>query len=364
MSDNGPGRRVALAHEWLDARAGSEKVFEALARLLPAADLFALTRSQGVPFDLGGREVTTTFLQRAGPLRDRRDLTLPLMPLAWSLQRAGRYDLVITSSHACAKGFRPGRRATHLCYCHTPLRYAWDPQVDLRARGLGPGRRALLAALRRWDRGSTRWVDSFAANSTVVRDRIRDRYDRDAVVIAPPVDTEFFQPGDRASPPFALALSRFIPYKRLDLAIATCVRLGLPLTVAGSGPGEASLRALAAPAGHLVTFEIRPTDERLRELYQQAAVVLFPAEEDFGIVPVEAQACGTPVVAFGRGGALDTVVDGRTGALVADQDAASFASAVEAVLGAGDRRDACRRNAERFSPAVFAARVTEWIAGA
>ena len=357
-------RRVALAHEWLAARTGSEKAFEALARLFPEADLFALTNTLGDGFDAGGRKVATTFLGRAPLLRDRRDLALPLMPLAWRTVTRRRYDLVLTSSHACVKGFRPGRDALHLSYCYTPMRYVWDPHDRRsglhRLAPLGPS-----AALRRWDRRAARWVDSFAAISTAVRDRIERCYGRTSRVIHPPVETDFYTPGDAREPalppqPFVLACSRFIAYKRLDLAILAADRVGLPVVVAGRGPQEGALRALAEQVRVPVTFELAPTDDRLRDLYRAASAFLFPALEDFGIVAVEAMACGTPVVALAEGGTADIVVDGSTGALVAGQDVESLATGLQRALELDDPA-ACVRRAASFSREAFDARVLAWV---
>jgi len=354
---------IAIAHEWLAARAGAEKVFEALAEAYPSADLYALTREPGVPFDFGGRDVRTTFLDHES-LRQRRDLTLPLMPAAWRLLGArSSYDTVITSSLACAKGFAPGRSATHFCYCHAPMRYAWQPEIDRRSHPAGPLVDVGLKWLRRWDRRSADWVDSFAANSTAVRDRIRDFYDRDAEVIHPPVDTEFFTP-DADAPkgePYVFAISRFIAYKRTDLAIEAATRAGLPIVVAGSGPLEDELRATAERVGADARFEIQPSDERLRELYRGAAVLVFPALEDLGMIPVEAQACGTPVVGLDEGGTRDTVVDGVTGIRVKEQTVDAFAEAIRAVVASPPDPAACRAHAETFSRAGFIQRVLEWV---
>jgi glycosyltransferase involved in cell wall biosynthesis len=358
--------RLALAHEWLDARAGSEKTFEALARLFPGADLYALTDTLGPAFDAGDRTIATTFVDRIPALRDRRALALPFMPLAWRTVTRRPYDLVISSSHACAKGFRPGRDALHLCYCYTPMRYVWDPH-DRRSGahhlgGLGP-----RAALRRWDRRSARWVDSFAAISSAVQDRIERYYGRPSRVIHPPVDTAFYCPGPYGpalpAGPYVLACSRFIPYKRLDLAIGAADAAGVPLVVAGKGPAEGALRALAAQAQVPVTFELSPSDERLRDLYRGASAFVFPALEDFGIVAVEAQACGTPVVALAEGGTADTVVDGVTGALVASQDVEAFSKGLQRALEL-DAGAACVANAEAFSVARFGERVLAWVADA
>ncbi|HET9444435.1 MAG TPA: glycosyltransferase [Acidimicrobiales bacterium] len=351
---------MALCHEWLSDRHGSEKTFQAMAEALPDADLHALTWNRDrVPFD---RPVATTALDRLGPLRDRRDLLLPVMPLAWRYSTRRRYDVVVTSSHACAKGFRPGRAALHLCYCYTPLRYVWFSGVDRRGP-IGPAQRLAARGLRAWDRGSARWVDEFAAISGAVRDRIRDVYGRPARVIHPPVDTDFFTPApEPVRPGFALAVSRFVPYKRLDLAVRACRAAGCPLVVAGAGPEEGRLRHLAAVLKADVTFVIGPSDEALRELYRTASALVFPAEEDFGIVAVEAQACGTPVVALAAGGSLDTVQPGRTGVLVRTTDEAEWAAAVDQALRSGTEVDACRAHALSFSGSRFRAQLRDWVA--
>lgn len=360
--------RVALCHEWLGDRTGSEKTFEAMAQAAPDADLFALTWERSTDFAFGGRRPSTTFLDRAPVIRDRRRLQLPLMPLAWRYASRRRYDLVVTSSHACAKGFWPGRDAHHLCYCYTPMRYVWLPDVDGRARA-GPLTSLPRAGLRAWDRRSAAWVDDFAAISEAVRERIERFYGRRARVIHPPVDTDYFTPSPSPSPQeakgdYALAVSRLIRYKRIDVAIRACHALRYPLVVAGSGPQEAALRALARELGAPVRFVIAPDDDQLRDLYRGARALLFPAFEDFGIVAVEAQACGTPVVGVAAGGSLDTVVPGVTGVLVEDDagdDVASVRRGLEHVLAQPPLAQACRTNAERFSTGRFIDEFRAWL---
>lgn len=357
----GPHPAVALAHEWLAGRHGSEKTFAAMAAAFPEAALHALTWDRAAGPDLGGRPVATTVLQRIGPLRDHRALQLPLMPLAWRYASRRHYDVVITSSHACAKGFWPARRAVHLCYCYTPMRYLWLASVDGRGRP-SRARAPVERWLRSWDLASVRWVDEFAAISTAVAARIRELYGREAAVIHPPVDTDHFTPAPvRPVPAYALAVSRMVPYKRLDLAIRACHRAGIPLVVAGGGPQEQVLRALAGRLGADVRFVVDAGDDELRDLYRQAAVVVFPAEEDFGIVPVEAQACGVPVVALARGGTVDTVVPGVTGVLVADQDEEAFAEGVAGAVAGRFDPGACRDNALRFSAGRFRDRFVDWV---
>jgi glycosyltransferase involved in cell wall biosynthesis len=362
QSPPGSGASIALCHEWMAQWTGSEKTFAAMADEFPQADLYALTVNADLGFPSDGRRVTTTFIEGLRPLRRARALQLPLMPLAWRSVSHRAYDVVITSSHACVKGFRPGREALHLCYCYTPMRYAWLSEVDRRGHA-SRLQAAGKAYFRRWDRISAGWVDEFAAISTCVRDRVRRFYDRDATVIAPPVDTDYFVPAVESPrrDDFALAVSRLVGYKRIDLAIRACVRVGYPLIVAGTGPEERALRALAAGLRGDVTFVTGPDDAGLRDLYRRARVLVHAGEEDFGIVPVEAQACGTPVLAYGVGGVVDTVLPGLTGVLVADQDERSLAEGLEDLLGRSLDPLACRRNAERFGARRFRAQLREWV---
>lgn len=367
--------RTALIHEWLEGRSGSEKTYEQIALAFPDADLYALTREPDGEFDFGGRRVTTTRLDRA-VFRDRRAATLPLMPLAWqTLPRQDEpYDVVITSSHAFANLARPTADArTVLCYCHTPARYLWLPDLDDRAGRLNRLLAPVRSVLRRVDRRGADRVTAFAVNSAEIAGRVRTFYDRDAVVIPPPVETDFFTPaGDEpvstvhASLPdeFVLAISRFVPYKRLDLAIETAANVGLPIVVAGSGPDEARLRDVARNAGADATFVIGPDQDRLRTLYRRARLVVFPAFEDFGIVPVEAQACGTPVVALAAGGTLDSILPGETGMLAPEQTVAAFskftAAALDELADGTLTAEACRANALEFSGDRFRTRIREW----
>lgn len=362
----GERSEVALCHEWLGDRHGSEKTFEAMASAVPTADLFALTWDRSSRFDFGGREPRTTALGRLPHSLLSRKAQLPMMPLAWRYASRQRYRVVVTSSHACAKGFWPGREAVHLCYCYTPMRYAWLPDVDQRATR-APARATAERLFRRWDKASARWVDEFAAISTVVRDRVRRFYSRDAAVVPPPVDTAFYTPapsGTRRAATFVLVASRLVPYKRIDVAVRAAHLLAVPLVVAGAGPEEARLRALARTLGARVSFRIAPDDEALRGLYRSASALVFPGTEDFGIVPVEAQACGTPVVAFAAGGALDTVVPGVTGVLPGAQTSEAFAAGIVDALDMGTDEAACRASAERFSADQFLASFRAWVTAA
>ena len=346
--------KVALVHDWLTGTRGGEKVLRELSLLFPDATLFTLFHFPGtVPAEIERLEIRTTFLQRlVSPARDYRKLLPLFFPAAESWDLAG-HDLVISSSHCVAKNAKKEPGAVHVCYCHTPVRYLHDQFEDyFRARpawvrALG---RAARLPLARWDERTARRVDAFLANSGNVQGRIRRIYRRDAAVVFPPADTGFYAPGPPATRRGFLVVSALAPYKRLEDAIEAANRNRWALTVAGFGPEEARLRRLA---GETVRFVRTPRDEELRDLYRTAEAVLMPGEEDFGIVPVEAQACGTPVVALGRGGATETVADGRTGILYAEPGADSLAAGIARLRDLRlDPSDAVR-NAARFSRERF-----------
>jgi glycosyltransferase involved in cell wall biosynthesis len=353
-----PGRRprVALVHDWLTGMRGGEKVLEAVCGLFPDAALFTLVHVPGSVSPAierhSPRASALSFLPGAG--RIYRHL-LPLFPFAIEQFDLDEYDLVISTSHCAAKSVvRPGR-ARHVCYCHTPMRYAWDQ----RNAYFGPARlgmagaavlRPVLAWLARWDASTAHRVDRYLANSQHVARRIQRYYNRGAAVVYPPVDTEFFRPDDTVPTPTALVVSALAPYKRIDVAIDACRSAGVLLRIAGWGPEEARLRAIGGPG---VEFLGRCSDEEIRACYRRAGVVLLPGEEDFGIVPVEAQACGRPVVALGRGGALETVVDGVTGVLVPADSPEAFAAGIRRALEAPFEPAAIRRHAETFGRARF-----------
>ncbi|MCO1597949.1 glycosyltransferase [Micromonospora sp. RHAY321] len=351
-------RSVAVVHEWFGATGGSENVFLAIADLIPHAQRIVLWADRDVEVErLGLHE---TWLART-PLRRSKALALPLMPLAWRTVGEDRYDVVISSSHAFAHTVRlgPPERTRHLSYVHSPARYVWSPDFDGRGSGalLSGPRRALQAV----DVRFSRHVHAYAANSREVQARIQRFWKRDAVVIHPPVDVEYFAAAPaQPARDYLLGVGRWIPYKNFDLMIEVAAEAGLPLVVAGSGPEEARLRRLAASVAVPVTFEVRPSRERLRELYAGARALLFPAHEDFGIIPVEAQACGTPVIGLNSGGLLETVVDGETGFLLGSMQPGDHAAAVRRVGELDGAR--IRKHAMAFSPERFRDQMSDWIA--
>lgn len=352
--------RIAIVQEWIAARAGSEKVFEALAALLPQADLYAMSVQPGVSIETNGREIQTTALDRPF-FRDNLAVALPLMPQAWKRVKKGRYDIVITSSHAFSRCFVEAATPVHLSYVHSPARYIWYPGVDERNKLAGRSLAALpRKILQQVDLGTVEHTASFAANSTTTQCRIKEVYGKESIVIPPPVATRFYEEAPTLARSHLLAFSRFIPYKRLDIAIRVANRLGEKLIVAGSGPEEKGLRRLAAELNAPVEFRVSPTDSELRKLYAGAKALLFFAEEDFGIVPVEAQA-GCPVITCGAGGATDTVIDGVTGVHAIDASLSCLQSALMTLLESSVESADCRTNAQRFSYAPFGASVARWI---
>jgi glycosyltransferase involved in cell wall biosynthesis len=345
--------RVALVHDWLTGMRGGEKVLDLLVERLPHASVFTMVHVPGsVSARIEARRPQRTFVSRL-PLAARAYRHfLPLFPAAVEQFDLDGFDLVISTSHCAVKSAVHTGRSRHLCYCFTPMRYAWD-QFDAY---FGPERlgrlshvlRPVLAHLGRWDAATAHRPDRYVAISQYVARRIARYYNRRSAVVYPPVDTAFFTPGDPGGRRYALVVSALVPYKRVDVAIEACRRAGLPLKIVGTGPDLASLQARAGPD---VEFLGWASDEDVRTLYRQARAVLLPGAEDFGIVPVEAMACGTPVVALAAGGALETVLDGTTGRLVPSPEPAAFAEAL-AGLPALDG-GLLRAHAERFSSDRF-----------
>jgi glycosyltransferase involved in cell wall biosynthesis len=364
------GERVALVHDWLTGMRGGEKVLEVLCGLYPSADLFTLVHvPESVSPTIERLHPRTSFLQHLPGIRHYYRYCLPLFPLAVEQFDLDRYDLVVSTSHCAAKAVVKTGRARHLCYCFTPMRYAWDQfEAYFGARQVGPVASRLLqpalGALSRWDAATAGRVDRYVAISQHVARRIRRYYNRDANVIYPPVDTTFYTADGTASESFLLMVSALVPYKRIDLAIEASRIAGLRLRIVGHGPERERLMTFADERRADVEFLGSLADENIRELYRQSAAVLLPGEEDFGIAPVEAQACGRPVVALARGGALETVIDGVTGVLVEESSAPAFAAGITRALQTRFDRSAIRRHALQFDVSVFADAIQHAIAHA
>jgi glycosyltransferase involved in cell wall biosynthesis len=361
--------RIALVHDWLTGMRGGEKCLEALCRRWPDARLYTLLHRAGsVSKAIEQLRPRTTFLQLL-PRSDRYyRYLLPIMPAAAATLRLPPADLVVSLSHCVAKSVRPPRGVPHVCYCFTPMRYAWHMRSAYFGRSSRPGikdrlRNRLLEWLRAWDRRTAERVTHFIAISDTVRQRIEECYGRSSVVIYPPVDTDFYCPAPVGREDYYLVVSALAPYKRIDLAIDACRRLKRRLVVIGSGQYQARLRGLAGPDVHFLGWQ---PDEVIRDHLRRCRALLFPGEEDFGIVPLEAQACGTPVIALGRGGATETVIPagGRpepTGLWFDEQSVHCLAEAISQFEArrhdfspAAARRQALRFRMQRFETELFA----------
>ena len=357
----GAGRlRVALVHDWLTGMRGGEKVLEAIAELYPSAAIHSLVHVRGsVSPLLEQQSRRRSFVQwLPGSARHYRSY-LPLFPTAIEQFDFDDVDLVISTSHCAAKSVVVPGRARHICYCHSPMRYAWDQFGSYFGPDqVGPVRskllRPVLARIARWDRDTADRVDRYVANSHYVAGRIRRYYNHRSTVVHPPVDTTFYTPEQTRVPePFFLVVSALVPYKRLDLAIDASARTGSRLVIVGRGPEEARLRRLAEAARADVSFAGWLSDEEIRDLYRRCRAVLMPGVEDFGMVPVEAQACGRPVIALAEGGALDSVVDGVTGILVQDPTVDAFSAALDDAATRRFDSPTIRRHAESFGKGRF-----------
>jgi glycosyltransferase involved in cell wall biosynthesis len=344
---------------------GGERVLEALCELHPHADIFTLCHVPGsVSSAIERHRIKTSFVQRLPLASAYYRQYLPLFPLAIEQFDLDPYELVISSSHCAAKAVVPCGRACHICYCHSPMRYAWD-QYDAYFGAARVGRfahrwvyRPMLARLARWDAATAARVDRFVANSAHVAGRIRRYYNREATIVYPPVDTVFFQPAEIPAGTHFLIVSALVPYKRIELAMEACERLGAPLRIVGDGPDR---RRLEARAGQKVEFLGRLTDEDVRDEYRKALAVILAGEEDFGIVPVEAHACGRPVVALARGGAVETIVQDENGVLFDEPTVAALATALDRVAGRRFDPVKIRASVDRFTRERHLQRMREVI---
>ena len=354
------GLKIAIVHDFLYTYAGAERVLEQILKEFPTGELFSLF--DFLPDDqrgfLGGRSVTSSFIQRMPMARTRHRHYLPLMPMAIEGLDVSKFDIIISSSYVAAKGILTRADQLHICYCHTPVRFAWDLQKQcLDAAGLGSGIRstlirAVLHYIRAWDVQSSNRVDVFVSNSDYVGRRIEKCYRRPSVTIYPPVDLKRFSLQSEKKD-FYLTASRLVPYKRIDLIVDAFTAMpDKQLVVVGEGP---ELTKLKAKAGKNVMLVGHQSAERLVEYMRDARAFVFAAEEDFGIVAVEAQATGTPVIAFGRGGIRETVIPGETGVFFDHQTVESLTAAVEQFEVDRSTFDpvAIRSHAEQFSVSRF-----------
>lgn len=352
--------RLAIAHDWLLNRRGAERVLKEFCLHLEIVEICTLfCRPELIDEAIRQHPIQASPLNRLPAVQRYYRFLLPWLPSGIRRLEIGRSDALLSISHAVAKGIPHPPSVPHICYCLTPARFLWAPELYGPVLG-GLGRssilRALAPRLKKWDLDANERVDAFVAVSETVRQRIRKVYGRESTVIYPCIDLDFFRPSEAGRQDFYLLVSGLVPQKRIDLAVDAFVRSGKPLLIVGEGPSK---RRLAQRGASNICFLGWVPDSRLRELYQQARALIFPSLDEFGLVPVEAQACGCPVVAYGKGGATETVVEGSTGLFFADDTVESLNQAVRELERHGWDRQACLDNAGRFSRPRF---LSEWSA--
>lgn len=354
--------KAAISHEWLTTLGGSERVVEAFLEIYPGSPVYtSFLSSRNLPDSVMSWDIRTSFIQQLPYLHRIAQNYLPLFPLAFESFDFSSYELVLSSSTACAKGIITGPETTHICYCHTPMRYAWEPQLDTRLQFSNPlimaGSNLLLHYLRLWDRQAADRVDHFIANSENIAAKIAKYYRRQATVINPPVNVDRFPLSSRKGSYF-LVLSRLVAYKRVELAVEAFSRLGLPLKVVGDGPERQRLERMAGPC---VEFSGFAGDEEVPGLIDDCIALVFPGEEDFGIVPVEAMAAGKPVIGLGRGGLLETVIDGKTGVLFPEPTVTSLIDGISRFSPADFDSAMISRHASGFSRERFKKEISKYV---
>ncbi|MDQ1640622.1 MAG: hypothetical protein QOF62_3961 [Pyrinomonadaceae bacterium] len=354
--------RIAVFHDNFAQMGGAEKVAEEIYNLLPGASLHSTVAiSEILSPGLQQAKIKTSWMQHLPGLRRHFRHYFLFYPLAVESVDLSSYDLIVSSCFGYAKGIRKRKDAIHVCYCHTPMRWVWRYEDYSERAGFGRLSRRLLplllAVLKRWDLRAARRPDYFIANSETVAKRIKTFYGRDSIVIPPPIDVSRFQP-DPLQEDYYLVLSRLVPYKRIDLAVAACTKLNRKLLVIGDGPDRARLEKIAGPS---IRFLGRQSDEAVVRHAARCRALLFPGEEDFGMTPLEVNAAGRPVIAFRAGGAVETVVEGRTGIFFDKAEAASLMQAIKDFESFSWNVDELRAHAAKFDRTVFAARLTEYL---
>jgi len=354
--------KLAIVHDYLNQFGGAERVVSAMHSVFPDAPVFtSIFDRKNMPEEFSRMDVRTTFMQRLPGIMRHFKTYLPLYPFAFESMDLRNFDLILSSSSAFAKGARKRDGALHICYCHNPMRFAWNYDDYVRDERL-PAllKKALPVYIRRlkmWDVKTSVGVDHFIANSMTVARRILEHYGRDSTVINPPVCTSKFriskEPGD-----YFLVVSRLKAYKRIELALEAAKRLDVPLRIVGSGEHEAALREAAGPKAEFLG-SVR--DSELSDLYSGCRALIFPGEEDFGIAPVEAMASGRPVIAYGRGGALETVIDGETGVFFGEQTAESLMESIQRIGRMEFDPEAIRRHALSFDESEFRKKINDFV---
>lgn len=355
--------KVAIVHDWLTIYGGSESIVRILHEMFPDAPIYTTVYDKkNMPEDFAKMDIRPSFLQRYPFAKKKYTMYLPFMPRAFESFDMSEYDLVISSNTSCSKGVLTGANTLHICYCNTPMRYGWDFYHEyIREKGK-PGKfliSCMMKKIRLWDRLSADRVDKFIANSHNVARRIRKHYRRESYVIYPPVRTQLFTMSrEKPQEEYYLAVSRLVPYKRIDLLVEAFNTLGLPLKIIGDG---SEMKALRKKASLNIQFLGRLEDDMVLKYMQGAKAFLFPGEEDFGITPIEAQACGVPVIAYGKGGALETVENGKTGLFFKEQTGESVIEAVKAFEKMSFEPEYIANHAEKFSEERFRRELESYI---
>jgi glycosyltransferase involved in cell wall biosynthesis len=363
-SSSGP--KVAIVHDYLNQMGGAERVVEVLHRMYPEAPIFTtiVDREKLLP-ELRDADIRTTWMQRIPGIQKRFKLFFWLYPFAMASMRLKGYDIVISSSSAYGKGAPVDEDAVHICYCHTPMRFAWDFASYMESVKVPAlfklGAKLLVGPLRIWDKATSKNVTQIIANSTVVKERIREHYGKNAPVIFPPVNVSRFQVDSEESEDYFLIVSRLVSYKRIDLAVEACTLTGKKLIVIGDGPDRSRLESLAGPS---VTFMGRLPDDEVEWYMKRCQALLFPGFEDFGITPLEANACGKPVIAFRKGGALDTVISGLNGLFFEEQTVEALAAVLNHFHPAQFNTRLIRQHAESFEESRFMNELKAVVQGA
>lgn len=356
---------LALVHDWLNQIGGAEDVLDTLMTLYPNRPLYtSIYAPDLMPDHYRKWDIRTLWIDRMPGIHSHHQPYLPLYPLAWGGLDLSNYDVVLSNKSGFCIGLQHGEKTLHICYCLAPTRYVWQVDSYIAREGIGKplqmALRPLIAALRGWDYRAAQRVNHFIAISTDIQERIKTYYGRESVVIYPPVDTTRFQPSNTVDDYF-LIVSRLIPYKRIDLAVQAATRLGLRLKIGGKGRDLERLKAMAGPT---VEFLGYVPDDQLPDLMARCKAFLFPGLEDFGITPVQAQAAGRPVIAFGGGGALDTVIPGKTGELFYEMTVESLAAVMQNFDATAYDSNAIRSHAERFDTSVFNRQISDFVEGA
>ena len=346
---------LAIVHDWLNQIGGAEDVLAQMHAMYPDAPIYtSIYAPDKMPAAMREWDIRTNWMDKLPGIHDHHQPYLPFYPLAFGGVDLGDYDVVLSNKSGFCHGVKVRPDAWHIDYCLTPTRYVWMPDAYLQREGFGKAAevamRPLLAWLKRWDYDAAQRVTHFVAISTEVQERIRRYYHRESVLIYPPVDVARFRPNGQPPEPFFFVLSRLIPYKRIDLAIQACNQVGCRLVVAGSGRDRGALEAIAGPT---IEFRGRVSDEEAVDLMARCQAFIFPGLEDFGITPLQAQAAGRPVIAYGAGGALDTVIPGVTGEFFTEQRVEALADILANFDASSYDPAACRANAERFSNERF-----------